>query len=146
MKIRNITIVPLFFLIVSLVPLVAAGAVEKIVEIKVAFDQWPPFTDENDPDMGICMSITTAAFKSSKYKVVPKIIPAKRIFHTLQKGDLQIDASPYWWHSEERAKVLFFSKPLLHNTVHFFVKSDSNITYDKLEDLKGITIGVISGY
>jgi len=44
----------------------------------VSYDNWPPFTDKTDPDLGICLVIVNAAFKSSGYKIQPQIVPFKR--------------------------------------------------------------------
>ena len=140
----HICLVALFSTIIFYpVPGFSAEKSKKI--LIVSYDNWPPFTDETDPNLGICFVIVNAAFKSTGYKVQPRIIPFKRADLYLRKG-IEIDASPYYWYNKNRADFLYFSKPLLYNNVHFFVRSDSQITFNHLEDLKGYNIGIIRGY
>lgn len=123
-------------------PCLAKDAAKELI---VAYDPWPPFTDDNDPNLGICFAITNAVFKPAQYNVIPRNIPVARTEHYLRHG-IRIDASPYIWYSKERAEVFLFSEPFLYNSVHFFVRADSTITYERLEDLKPYTIGVIRNY
>jgi polar amino acid transport system substrate-binding protein len=111
----------------------------------VSYDNWPPFTDETDPNLGICFAIVNATFKTSNYSVQPKNVPFKRADLYLRNG-IEVDASPYYWYNEDRADFLYFSEPLLYNNVHIFVRSDSQITFNRIKDLKGYNIGIIRGY
>jgi len=111
----------------------------------VAYDQWPPFTDQDDPNRGLCFALLQAIFANSNFSIEPRVLPFKRIELYLRKGE-EIDASPYVWYNRERAKYLRFSDPLLYNRVYFYVRKDSTITYNRLEDLQHLTIAVIRGY
>lgn len=116
-------------------------------EIKVAIDKWPPFADEKDPNFGICYALTKAILEPQGYQVTMKTFPASRIYKFLVDGEVnEIDATPIIWKNQERAQHLLFSESFLFNTVHFFVRSDSTLTYKTLEQLKGYRIGVIKGY
>ena len=132
------------FITITIVTSQSFAAGEK-KDLIVAYDPWPPFTDDKDPNFGICIVITSAVFKSTKYKVIAKNIPAKRADVYL-RGATKIDASAYYWYTEERAKHFIFSEPFLYNTVHFFVRSDSDIKYNSLKDLKPYTIGIMRNY
>ena len=115
--------------------------------IKIGLDNWPPFADEKDPTLGICYTLTKAIFEPQGYRLLPKILPATRIIHYMEEGDVkEVEATPLMWKSEERAKSFLFSEPLLFNSVHFFVKADRSIEYETLDQLKPYAIGVIRGY
>jgi hypothetical protein len=78
-NIRYITVILLLSLLSAVFLSLNGYSAEKGKELKVAFDQWPPFTDFNDKNLGICYAITAAAFEGSGYILKPDIIPFKRI-------------------------------------------------------------------
>ncbi len=114
---------------------------EKLI---IGADQWPPFVDVNDRNQGICFALTESAFSSVNYFITKQIMPAKRLMNHAET--FRVDAICNIWYNDLRKKAYRFSEPYLYNTVYFWVLTDKNITYAKLEDLKEYKIGILSGY
>lgn len=110
----------------------------------IAGNHWPPFIDEKIPSKGILFDLSELAFKSVGYSIEKKILPSTRTQEYLFKGE--VDALNQFWYSDERAKTMLFSKPYLFNSVHFFKRKGSAITYNNLRDIKEYTIGIVQEY
>jgi len=117
---------------------------EQSASLKICGDKWVPFINPDDDRMGICFALTESIFLSQGYKISKKILPSARTKKYVL--EFKQDAACQFWYTKERAEVLLYSEPYLFNTVHFFVRHDSKIKYDTLENLKGLTIGVIKDY
>ena len=105
---------------------------------------YPPFSGIQLPQGGMTTEITVKAFQQMGYQTNIEYEPWKRGFTNTQKL-LYFGTFPYV-KDLEREKLFLFSDPLYSSKPYFFTRQDSNITYEKDEDLQGLTACVPIGY
>ena len=111
----------------------------------IALRDWPPvdFQGGQGEHTGIAADILVLAAGRVGLKVEPQFGPWSEMLSKLQQG--QIDLAPEIYHTEERAKVLAYSRPFLplHNAI-FAAHDEENI--NEITDLTGRTVAVEKGY
>jgi len=114
----------------------------------VATDKnFPPYTYLNDQDkaVGIHYDIVDAAMKNMGQDYQLESYPWARIVDTTDKA--QVDFSFSWAGKPARFEKYLMIGPLHRGRNVFAVlSSNTSISYDKLEDLKGLKIGTVRGY
>lgn len=118
-----------------------ASATQTLV---AASDLWPPFIDPNNPTDGLSMEIVRAAYKTQDYDIKLIYVPWARAEDETYHG--VYDLLPNVWHTEARAKTLFYSTAYLANTVKFIKVKGDPFEYDGLHSLKGKVVGTLRGY
>jgi polar amino acid transport system substrate-binding protein len=113
-------------------------------KITAAGDPWPPFLDPNQPNQGIIVEITTAAFATQGYEVEMIFVPWARALDGVKNASFDLLLGTWW--TEERTKFLNFSDPYLNNSVKFIKKKGNSFEYAGLESLKDKSVGVVRGY
>lgn len=129
----------IFFVLICTSPVLAAG------EIKIAIGEWDPYMSEKLPHYGIIAHIISETFKEVGVNVKYGFFPWTRAYRLAETG--QWHATGIWGKSEEREKFFNFSDVVHVGEVVLFYHKDHPITWTgNIEDLKGLTIGIPSGY
>jgi ABC-type amino acid transport substrate-binding protein/CheY-like chemotaxis protein/nitrogen-specific signal transduction histidine kinase/HPt (histidine-containing phosphotransfer) domain-containing protein len=111
----------------------------------IALKDWPPvdFKGSDGGHMGIAADILMLAADRAGLKVEPQFGPWADMLTKLQDGE--IDLAPEIYYTEERAKVLAYSRPFLPLYNAIFV--GSNVRGIKgISDLIGRNVAVEKGY
>lgn len=120
----------------------AAQAAERTLNI--AATEWPPFYGKDLKNNGFMTEIVREAFKRADHEVTIKFLPWKRALEGTKSG--KHDGLYTVYYRKEREEWFVFSNPLPANVWGFYRRKGSNISFDKFEDLKPYTIGVVRGY
>lgn len=130
----------LFILILLLPPV--TGRSEQA--IKLGTVEWPPLMGSNLPKEGYFSEISRQAFKKAGYEMSITWMPWKRAMNAARTGRV-IDGVLGAGYTEERAKYFVYTDSVDIDTYAFFTLKGNNIYYEKLSDLKPLTIGGMRG-
>jgi len=118
-------------------------AVEKII---VVTEEWPPYVyQEDNVKKGFDYEIMISVFEKMGYTVDFNLYPWKRCISMMQnkQADAILDISS----NEERKKFMYFpDEKISDSSSVLFCLKGKKYTFNKLEDLKGLTIGTLLGY
>ncbi len=132
------TLAALFLLGLLLAPLNAKA-------VTLGYVDFPPYEFQNKgkPD-GALVLIVQTLFKRADIplKLVP--LPFKRAYEETRSGS--IDGLFNFYKTKEREAHFDYSDPVIKNPLVFFVRKDSQLSYEDLDDLKGLKVGVMTGY
>ena len=111
-----------------------------------AVSEFTPYIfEENGKITGIHVDIVTEACKKLGIKPNFHFLPWKRALVYMEHGKVDALLSPV--KTEERIKFMYYSsEPIDAEKTVFMARKDKNMKVAKLDDLKGISIGVIRGY
>lgn len=112
-------------------------------KIVIAAQEWAPYIGKDLKNNGIMAQIARAALEEEGYTVEFVFYPQKRALDMLKKGT--VDACFPIYYSSDYTDFSIFSGPVDSAPVGLFVKSDVQINYNDLEDLKGMKIGTLRG-
>jgi len=113
------------------------------VELKLAADIWPPFTNVEE-EKSILTDLVKEALTRMNTTSSVKIIEFGDVLSEIESGKL--DGSPALWINEERKEKFYFSKPYLYNQLVLVGRKGSYVGQNSFAELKGKKIGVIDGY
>jgi len=130
-----------FFLLVFFA---AASGPAYADSVSIAASAWPPYTDENLPQGGFSIDLVAAAFKRAGYQTSYNIETWPRTLEGVDVGVYDVVAAA--WFSEARKKRFVFSEPYFTNRMRLIGRKGHNIKVEKLEDLRGLRVGVVRGY
>jgi len=128
-----------FFIIL----LLSACAV-RAEQLRMVADHWPPYVDEGLPGRGLAIDLVTMAFSRAGYDTRLTADNWSRALEGARIGVYDVVANI--WYTDDRARDLDYSEPYLVNDIRLIKRKESNIRYDRLDDLKGLLIGVVKGY
>lgn len=113
--------------------------------IKLGYVDFPPYEFEQDgKPSGVLVDIVNTIFQKADIPVEMQLFPFKRAYQITKDGE--IDGLFNFYKTEERLEYFDYSEPIIKNPLVIFVRKDSKIDYNKLEDLKGLTVGTMRGY
>jgi len=107
--------------------------------------EWPPYTGEALPDKGANAAVLKAAFEAMGYSLNIKMLPWERAVNEAQNNPDYVGYFPEYFSSDVE-KNFIFSDPIGHGPLGFVENKDNPVIWNKLEDLKNISIGVVNGY
>lgn len=105
---------------------------------------WPPYIDNNSKTKGICMEIIREAYKTQNFTVEILIVPWSRAVNGVIEGTY--DILPDVWYTEQRSKDLYFSAPILINTIKIISRKNDNFNYIDINSLKEKKVGYVRGF
>ena len=111
--------------------------------ITLANGEWPPYTSESLPDYGSVSRLVTAAFAHEGIKVNYVFFPWKRALEESRAGKL--DGTLIWARTDDREADFLYSDAVLTTNYVLFFRKDKPVHWNRLEDLRGLTIGGILG-
>jgi len=134
----------LYFAMLALM-LLAANSFGK-EKFLVVTEEWPPYViDLKTGASGFDYDVVKTVVEKMGYELDFKFVPWKRCIAMIQnkEADAILDVSV----NDERKAYMYFPTEVLSesNTVLFY-KKEKNLKYDKIDDLKGLTIGTSLGY
>lgn len=156
MKIRLLSLCVLFIMALQIAGCAATTPVPATQKPAPAVDDqtvilatgdWAPYTSETMENYGAFTEIVSAVFKEMG-------TPVKYVFYPWNRAEEEVKAGrafaafPYI-QTEERLKEYDFSDPVFVSTGKLFYmpkKQQSEITYDKLQDLLSFRVGGVLGY
>ncbi|WDP91688.1 MAG: transporter substrate-binding domain-containing protein [Desulfobacter sp.] len=118
-----------------------AHAGDKIV---LATLDWEPYVGQNMKNQGYVAEVVKEAFKRSGMEVEIQFHQWSRVVGLAKAG--KVDGYFPEYLSDEVKKYAAFSIPMPGGPLGFFKRSDTDISYQALQDLKGKKIGVVKGY
>lgn len=127
--------------------LLIAGQTSAQETLTLTTDHWPPYQyEENGRIRGIAADTIQQAAQQLGYVSEIQLFPWKRALKHAETGESDGVLSALF--TEERAQYLYYpSEPLFEvRTMFFALKDRPRIQVKGLADLKGLRIGVVSGY
>ncbi len=115
----------------------------QVTQLNLAFDVWPPFTNEPGKT-SVAEEIVKTALNRNSIGVKPRIVDFPIVLKGLEEGTFQ--GSPSLWKTSEREEYLIYSKPFLHNQIILVGKKGANVSAKSLNELEGKRIALVKGY
>ncbi|NYZ69903.1 transporter substrate-binding domain-containing protein [Endozoicomonas sp. SM1973] len=113
--------------------------------IRITTGEYPPWLSKSYKHGGFVQHIITEAFKHKGYKTKYDYHPWARNYKEGQKQHYH--ATAFWYKSEAREKLFYYSDALYSEDVVFFhLKTTLFDKWHSLEDLKPYRIGATRGY
>ena len=112
--------------------------------LSLAGCEWPPYTSNKILNKGFFSEVIKEVFKDAGYISKTNLFPWKRAMKRVINGESDILLTLYW--TEERSKDMIYSDVITEAPIGFFRRKGENIVFNKLEDLKKYTIGIVNGY
>jgi len=119
-----------------------APATEQL-ELQLASDMWPPFTNTADKSR-LAIDLVHEALDRADIKATTSIVDFGTVILGLQDGSF--DGSGALWRSPERESFLLFSEPYLENRLVLVGRAGSDVSAVRLSDLKGKRIAIVGTY
>lgn len=115
---------------------------------KVVFSTtvYPPYlTNENGKISGLQADVVRAVCKHLGVEPVIKVLPWERALHQVKNG--QVDGVFMPVYTKERAEYIHYTSESPTSAINVIsAKKGSGIKASSLDDLKGMTVGMIRGY
>lgn len=112
--------------------------------VRLATLNWEPYAGEKLENYGFTSEIVAEAFKKADFQVEIYFMPWSRVLAEVKTGEY--DAMYPAYYSKERSETYALSKPITQGTLAICKRSDEDIQYTGLSDLKNFKIGVVRGY
>lgn len=110
---------------------------------RIAGEEWQPYSSSELKYFGLMNRIITESFAFENIKVEYDFLPGARALLVVKNGEM--DGTPGWSPSDERAKEFYFSDPLFDETLVFFHLKTKPFDWNGFNDLKGLLIGTVNG-
>jgi len=107
--------------------------------------EWPPYTSASLAEQGASSAVAVAAFKAMGYTLKIDFYPWERAVNLAKTDSPYSGYFPEYW-SDDNAKDFVYSDPMGVGPLGFVERKDAPVKWKTLDDLKGITIGTVSGY
>lgn len=142
----NVAVRFILFLCLLCVGFTAAPALAEDRVVQIHFEDYPPYeyVSGGEPQ-GLNIDLMTEAFR--RMGIIPDYtsMPWKRGVYELRNGGILALASGF--KTPEREVFAFFPpEPLAMEHVYVVVPAVSGLEIDSLDDLRGLSIGVVGGY
>ena len=112
--------------------------------VKLNTLDWEPYIGQKLPEQGFVATIVKEAYSSSGYTVDLAYMPWVRAKNMAKEGKSD-GCMPEYYLEEDKADF-FISDPFPGGPLGFFKRKADAFTFNKLDDLKSLKIGVVRGY
>lgn len=113
------------------------------LQLTLTAQYYPPYIDSAAPDAPLTQ-IVTSAFRLANVDVTLAEVPNNRAISGVMQG--LYEGSYGWGHTAERAeKLLYSARPIFDLRVVFFHRNGEEFSWERLNDLRSKTIGVVQG-
>lgn len=120
-------------------------ASEAKATLRISTGDFSPWTDQKSVYGGFVNRVISEAFRREGYQVEFIYWPWKRSLETARKG--KVDASSFWYVSEEKVKDFYYSDPISeHKELFFYLKKNKIPQWQSLSDLSGLKIGATRSF
>lgn len=106
---------------------------------------WPPYTGADLKDQGASVAVAKAAFAAMGYELVVEFYPWRRAVQ-LAKNNPRYDGYFPEYYDQDYEADFIFSEAMGSGPLGFAERKDKPITWNSLDDLRDISIGVVSDY
>jgi len=113
------------------------------VELRLASDMWPPFTDTAEQSR-LALDLVHEALNRAEIKATTRIVDFGAVILGIQDGSF--DGSGALWRSPEREVLLHFSEPYLENRLVLVGRAGSDVSAASLSDLDGMKVAIVGTY
>lgn len=107
--------------------------------IKLTNGEWAPYLSKNLPHYGAASHIVEEAFSAVGVEVEYGFYPWKRAFKLAREGTW--NGTVVWVYTPERAQDFFYSDVVISDPEYLFHLKSKDLKWEKIEDLRGLTIG-----
>jgi polar amino acid transport system substrate-binding protein len=114
-------------------------------KVTLASLNWPPYVAIDLPDEGASSKVVAAAFKAMGYDLEIRIVPWERAV-SLATNDPSVQGYFPEYFSKANAETFLYSVPIGSGPLGFVEKKTAPIAWRSLDDLRSLTVGVVSGY
>ena len=128
---------------VSVAALAAVAAAEQPVELRLASDEWPPFTGSTGKPRA-AIELVQTALERAGVQVATTIVDWKDVESGIRRGTF--DGSAAMWRTERRERDLLFSAPYLENRLVLVGRKGSDVSAKRLADLSGKRVAAVGQY
>ena len=113
--------------------------------VHISTGEFSPWADENARHGGFVNRVIREAFRREGLQVKFSYWPWKRALVAARNG--KVDATSFWYSSEEKARDFYYSNPIsAHRELFFYLKKRNLPPWKTLSDLSGFDIGATRGY
>jgi len=114
--------------------------------IVLAYVDFPPYEyrGNDGTPQGTLVTIVETVFERAGIELILKFLPFQRAFLGTKRGE--IDGLFNFYRTESRLAFFDYTEPIIQNPLNLFVRTNAAIQFTTLEDLEGLTIGVMRGY
>ena len=117
---------------------------EPTTSLSVTASPWSPYVSRDLPGNGLAVTLVVTALRRAGYEPSFALQQWPQDLEATKLGRHDVIASI--WYTEERARDLVFSQPMVENRVKLMVRSDSKILLPDREALKGLRVGIVEDY
>jgi polar amino acid transport system substrate-binding protein len=117
---------------------------EEREELTISVGDWPPFFVEGEPGQGKVARLVRDVFAEQGYDVTFHFLPWKRAYREAATG--RHDATAIWMFAEDREKDFRYSNAVMREKFVLFHRKGTDIQWESIEDLAGLTLGASIGY
>ena len=103
-----------------------------------------PYQSVEMENEGYLVALTREAFRRKGYELIVKFVPWKRAIEETKHSD--VDGIIGAWFEEQRTNSFAYTHAIGKSTLVFLQRSDNDIVFETLEDLKGYRVGTVAGY
>lgn len=122
----------------------SVAAQDKVIRLTSL--EWPPYAGEKVAEQGASVAVVRAAAEAMGYKLEVKFYPWERAVKMAQDGASGYHGYFPEYHSDEVAKTFVLSDPIGSGPLGFVEQKSAPVAWGSLAELKGKTIGTVSGY
>lgn len=112
--------------------------------VSLASLEWPPYAGGTLPGQGAAVEVVRQAFAAMGLEVEVTFLPWNRAIEASRNGRFDGYFPEYF--SENLAGSFLFSSSIGASPLGFAEHADHPVHWERLDDLKGMTIGTVSGY
>ncbi len=111
--------------------------------LRLASDEWPPFTGSPGSERA-AVELVHTALERAGIQATTTIIGWKDVESGIRRGDF--DGSAAMWRSERREEDLLFSVPYLENRLVLIGRAGSDVSAATIDDLAGKRVATVGRY
>lgn len=137
-KISKIYLLAFLMLSLSTFPLWAQEG-----PLKLASDQWPPFTD-TDPNSAVALNLVREALRRIKIETEVTIQDFEDVMTGIEHNSF--DGSAALWMTGEREAILLFSNAYMQNQLVLVGKRGQDVDLLAMNGLANRSLGLVDGY
>ncbi len=130
-----------FYIIIALF---CAGQVSASQTVRLTTGEWSPLISQHYENDGILPLIVREAFALQGFDVIYQFQPWAVSYN--EARDNKFDGSLGWASNEQRSRDFYFSDPIYSSRKVFFHLKSLNFTYNSVDDLKGLRVGITRTY
>lgn len=133
-----------FFAMLAVLLFSVQSGTAQDASIRLAATEFPPFYGEELDENGFVTVIIREAFSRAGYEPEVIFMPWTRALEGTREG--RYDGLFTVWYRRDREADFIFSDPLPANELVLIARAGDEFTFDGLETLQGMRIGMVRGY